>query len=207
MVEWMRDVLEVFKSPVETFFLSVAIMDLYFNEETEVKRIDELHEIGVTSILIASKFSELEPLSVELMHKKAAHGKISCESIIERERVILNTIGFNVAIPTVYTCFETYLSYFSESFDMVKEHNDEVREEAIRLMTVAMLNFRFTFEMKPTQLTLVILKMSLKFVEDKHKLTLLSDDLKDQIQSQTLYTKGKMNGIEKRLHESFSTNS
>lgn len=82
MVEWMRDVLKVFKSPIATFFTSVMIMDRYFDQKEPQLLIDELHEIGVASILIASKYTELEPLTVELMHKKASHGKILPEAIL-----------------------------------------------------------------------------------------------------------------------------
>lgn len=131
MVEWMRDVLEVFKSPIETFFLSVTVMDRYFNEETTILSVDELHEIGVACILIASKFSEIEPLTVDLMHKKAAHGKISCEKIIQRERDILNRLSFEIAIPTVLDCFDNFFSIFSDKCSELKAHEEGIKAEAI----------------------------------------------------------------------------
>lgn len=67
----------MFKSPIETFYTAVMIMDRYFNEKESPLLIAELHEIGVTSILISSKYTELEALTVDLMHRKASHGKVS----------------------------------------------------------------------------------------------------------------------------------
>jgi len=92
MVEWMRDVLEVFKSPIEVLYKSVTIMDQYLDQKQTCLSIDSLHEIGIASILLASKYTELEPLTIELMHKKASHGKISEQAIRNREKDILNTV-------------------------------------------------------------------------------------------------------------------
>ena len=92
MVEWMREVLQVFKSPVDIFYQGVAIMDMYFARKQKPLKLDELHEIGVTSIFLASKYSELEPLTLDLMHEKAAHGKISKQDILRREMDILKTL-------------------------------------------------------------------------------------------------------------------
>jgi len=150
MVEWMRDVLEVFKSPFETFFSAVMVMDRYLHEKKESLKIEELHEIGVTSILIASKYSELEPLTVDLMHRKASHGKVGIKNIIEREKEILNTLRFEVAVPTVNECSEKFLSMICYKFPKMKIHREQIHLNSIELMKTAMLNYRFCFEMKPT---------------------------------------------------------
>ena len=101
MIDWMREILEVFKSPAETFYLSVTILDRYLDQKKATLELSELHEIGVTSLFIASKQSEIEPLTLDLMHKKAAHGKISEDQIKRRERDILNTLKFRTSVPTL----------------------------------------------------------------------------------------------------------
>lgn len=60
--------------------------------------------------------------------------------------------------------------------------------------------------MKPTQLTLVIIKMAIKSVSDKLKLSLLTPQVLHEIKELTVYTQGRMNGIEKRLKESMESN-
>lgn len=109
---------------------------------------------------------------------------------------------FDIAVPTVLDCFENYFTMFSEKFSDLKEHREAIKTEAINLMTVAMLNFRFTYEMKPSQLTLVIIKMAVNSVEAKLRISLLTDLLSEEIKQHHEYSKGKMNGIEKRLKES-----
>jgi hypothetical protein len=81
--------------------------------------------------LIASKFSEIEPLTVDLMHKKAAHGKISCEKIVSREMDILNCLSFEIAIPTVLDCFDNYFSIFADKFPDLKPQHAGIKAEAI----------------------------------------------------------------------------
>lgn len=104
MVQWMSEVLQVFKSPRETFFHSVMVMDRYFSEKRRIISLEELHEIGVASIFIASKYTELEPLTLELMHNKASHGKVTEKQIRLREIDILNTLKFKVSVPTLMDC-------------------------------------------------------------------------------------------------------
>lgn len=105
----MRDVLRVFKSPDEVFYKAVTIMDRYFNKKKTSLPLDCLHEVGIACILIASKYTELEPLSIELLHKKASHGKISEKLIRERERDVLITLKFEIAVPSIYDCMENFL--------------------------------------------------------------------------------------------------
>ena len=136
------------------------------------------------------------------MHKKASHGKISCENIIERERHILNTLSFDIAVPTVLDCFDNYFTLIANKFSDLQTHKEAIKAEALRLMVTSMLNFWFTFEMKPTQLTLVIIKMAIWMVDDKLKINMLSEQLLEEIKQHQEYTKGKMNGIEKWLKES-----
>ena len=93
MVEWLKEVLEVFKSPVDTFHVAVKVMDMYFATSSGLI-LDDLHEVGVTCMFIASKFTELEPLTIEIMVKKAAHGKVNRQQLESRERAILNSIQF-----------------------------------------------------------------------------------------------------------------
>lgn len=59
MVDWMIQVLRVLQTPtVETYFLSVALLDRYFKRKAELgKKLikSNLHEIGLVSMYIASK--------------------------------------------------------------------------------------------------------------------------------------------------------
>lgn len=146
----MRDVLQVFKSPIEVLFKAVTIMDQYFDQKDWLLQIEELHEIGVASILIASKYTELEPLTVELMAKKAAHGKISERAIRLREKDILISVNFEIATPSMFDFNENYLEYFLHLHPTLKGTKETIWTKALDYLEIALLNFRFCFEMKPS---------------------------------------------------------
>jgi len=64
---------------------------------------------------------------------------------------------------------------------------------------VAALNFRFSFDMKPSQVALSILKLSI--LESLALTTGLEDSTTslEELKAHHLYSRGRMNGIEKRL--------
>ena len=110
MVQWMREVLKVFKSPLDCFYTAVTIMDRYLDEKKQSIKLEELHEIGVTSIFIASKYTEIEPLTLDLMQRKASHGKITKKQILVREMDVLNTLKFRISVPTAQECVTIFFA-------------------------------------------------------------------------------------------------
>jgi hypothetical protein len=199
MVEWMREVLKVFKSPDETFYQAVTIMDRYFDQKRTSLHLEELHEVGIASIFIASKNTELEPLTLDLMQRKASHGKITEATIKKREMDMLNTLKFKVACPSLKECVDSFLAVFSSQFRVIDSCKDSIASACERLMETATLNFRFSFEMKPTQLAICIIRLSVLSVESQNMLEILDDVVISEMRSHHIYSKGKMNGIEKRL--------
>jgi hypothetical protein len=200
MVEWMSEVLKVFKSPRETFFCAVSVMDRYFNDSKEVLSLDVLHEIGVVSIFIASKFTELEPLTLDLMYRKASHGKISERQILAREMIILNTLKFKVASPTLMDCTDNLKTMLSLDSDAFKRGLPEVETHLDSLMETAALNFRFTFEMKPSQVALAIIKLACTRTE-KTGAFVMDPDFRASFATKQTYSKGRIQGIMRRLTE------
>ncbi|CDW91477.1 UNKNOWN [Stylonychia lemnae] len=80
MVNWMLQVLRVLKvvSP-KTFMLSVQIMDKYFIQNYELSNKiskEDLHLIGMTSIIISSKFEDVSPIDIDDLVVRAGHLKI-----------------------------------------------------------------------------------------------------------------------------------
>lgn len=110
---------------------------------------------------------------------------------------ILNTLKFEIACPTAFECFENFLSFFCQKFSELKEFKEDIKEEGLKILEAAMLNFRFTFEMKPTQLALVVLKLAITLAEEKLEKSLFTDKLKEECLKYTEYSKGRMTGIEK----------
>lgn len=75
----MIEVLSSFNCTSSTFFLSVDIMDNYLKLETSKLESRDIHLIGVTSMLIASKIEEVIPFRIGTVIDKMTHGKISAK--------------------------------------------------------------------------------------------------------------------------------
>ena len=83
MIDWMVQVFRVLKvSSAHTFFLSVSLMDRYFAAQAERQvRVSkhELHEIGLVTILLSSKFEDVIPIRMGQILRDAGHNKFSKE--------------------------------------------------------------------------------------------------------------------------------
>jgi hypothetical protein len=77
MIDWMIEVLSVYKSEAETFFLAVSIMDQYIDKAPCLLRSESVHLIGMTSMFIASKFEDVIPVRMNSMVAKIGHNLFS----------------------------------------------------------------------------------------------------------------------------------
>ncbi len=73
MVDWMIEVLNVYKCEHETFFLSVFIMDSYIFKSEKIITTDDVHILGLTSMFIASKFEDVIPIRMSSLVSKIGH--------------------------------------------------------------------------------------------------------------------------------------
>ena len=125
MVDWIIEVTSNYKCNEQTFFLSVLLIDRYLKEKKEKVIVSEFHLIGVTSMFISSKFEDVIPLSMQLIHEKISHRKLTSEQVRITEYSILSTLNFFVQCPTSYEFLKIYLKSIL---------NDIIEEEFIRKM-------------------------------------------------------------------------
>ena len=59
----------------------MSILDRYFKGKTETREVGDLHIIGVASMFIASKYEDIYPLKMRMVHEKIAHKKLTIERI------------------------------------------------------------------------------------------------------------------------------
>ena len=109
MIDWMIEVLTNFKCDDQTFFLAVSLMDRYFKSKPETREISDLHIIGVTCMFIASKYEDIYPLKMKMVHEKIAHQKLAIEDIKTLELDILKTVNYMIPAPTVLDFMRVYL--------------------------------------------------------------------------------------------------
>jgi hypothetical protein len=110
MIDWMIEVLSNFKCEKQTFFLAVNLMDRYFKNVAHSLEVHDLHSIGVTSMLIASKYEDIYPLKMKIIYEKIAHKKLEIEQIKKNERDMLKALDFKVAYPSCWDFLAQYLT-------------------------------------------------------------------------------------------------
>lgn len=115
MVDWMVEVLQIFDCSQRTFFLSVRIMDLFFKKEVTTLGVEELHVIGVVCMMIASKYEDIKPLTMNTIFNKIGHERLPKQYLINVEKRVLKVIEYRVCIPTVLDFLEPLLEKASES--------------------------------------------------------------------------------------------
>lgn len=90
----MIEVLSSFTCTTHTFFVAVDILDRFFEKSKIVKETKDIHLIGVTCMLIASKLEEIIPFKVRTVVQKMTHNKINNVDILACEFEILSALDF-----------------------------------------------------------------------------------------------------------------
>lgn len=109
MIDWMIEVLCSYKCTDMTFFVAVNYMDMYFQRTNIKHELNDLHLIGVSSMYVATKYEEISPLRISVMHSKISHGKFSKEEIRNKETDILQALNFECSPITILNFLELAL--------------------------------------------------------------------------------------------------
>jgi len=105
LVDWLIEVHRMFKLIPETLFLGVGIIDRYLS----IKQIsqDTLQLVGITSMLIASKYEEIyAPECNDFVY--ISDGAYTKQQILHMEQTILNTLNFNITHPSALHFLRRY---------------------------------------------------------------------------------------------------
>jgi len=105
LVEWIIDVQRKFRLLPETLFIAVTICDRYLSK-VKCKKSD-LHLIGVTSILISTKYEEIYPPEMhELL--SVSENKFRKSEVLVMENKILMALDFDFTQPSAYRFLERF---------------------------------------------------------------------------------------------------
>lgn len=100
LVDWLVEVHLKFKMALETLFITVQLIDRYL-EKRQVRR-SRLQLVGVSALLVASKYEEIFPPEIqELVYiTDKAYTK---KDILEMESDIIETLDYQFCVPTTHT--------------------------------------------------------------------------------------------------------
>lgn len=106
LIDWLVEVHLKFKLVPETLYLTVNIIDRYL-ERTVVSR-PKLQLVGVTALLIGSKYEEIYPPELRDLVYICDHAYRK-EEILEMEEVVLKTLEYQITIPSAHAFLVRYL--------------------------------------------------------------------------------------------------
>jgi len=115
MVNWMIEVTNIFETQHQTFFTAVTIMDLFYANSNKIFSSQDIHLTGMVSMFIASKYLDYSHLSMNKLVHDIGHNSFSVRQIKDKEKEIMQTLGFCIIFATILT----YLDYFIQSFMFV----------------------------------------------------------------------------------------
>lgn len=144
MVNWMVEVFQKFsdKSSDRTFFRAVLIMDLFLKHyRARVLDNSDVYLIGLTCIFLASKYTDVEHITLE----EFAHYKVSKDlpvaKIREFEYVILTTLGFEIYFPVVLDFLDHHYDTLLEGYS--PEYSEKVRFFCLLVAKLCVMNVDF----------------------------------------------------------------
>jgi len=105
LVDWLVEVHRMFKLLPETLYLGVSIIDRFLSLK-QISR-DTLQLVGITSMLIASKYEEIyAPECNDFVY--ISDGAYTKPQILHMEQNILNTLNFNITHPSALHFLRRY---------------------------------------------------------------------------------------------------
>lgn len=111
-------------------------------------------------MFLASKYEEVDPLTLDLMIEKVAHGKITSKSLLARERKIACCLKFKFEIPNVLKFIETYMEIFSPKF--LSDDKVLLEENVIKIAKRSILERKRAFNLAPSKLALYAIHKALR---------------------------------------------
>uniref|UniRef100_A0A2N9G424 B-like cyclin n=1 Tax=Fagus sylvatica TaxID=28930 RepID=A0A2N9G424_FAGSY len=106
LIDWLIEVHYKFELMDETLYLTVNLIDRFLAAQPVVRK--KLQLVGVTAMLLACKYEEVSVPVVEdfiVISDKA----YSRKEVLEMENLMINTLQFNLSVPTPYVFMRRFL--------------------------------------------------------------------------------------------------
>ena len=115
LIDWLVEVHLKFKLMPETMYLTVNIIDRYLEKKVVIRQ--KLQLVGVTAMLLASKYEEIYAPEVRdfVYITDKAYTK---EQILQMEASMLNTLEFRITVPTAYVFLNRFLKVANAHTDV-----------------------------------------------------------------------------------------
>ncbi|GMI68251.1 Cyclin B2;1 [Hibiscus trionum] len=106
LIDWLIEVHDKFDLMGETLFLTVNLIDRFLCQQTVVRK--KLQLVGLVAMLLACKYEEVSvPVVGDLI--LISDKAYSRKEVLEMEKLMLNTLQFNMSFPTPYVFMRRFL--------------------------------------------------------------------------------------------------
>lgn len=157
LIDWLVEVHLKFKLYPETLYLTVNLIDRFLEKE-EVMR-QHLQLVGVTAMLIASKYEEIYAPEVRdfVYITDKAYTK---EQILSMEYKMLTTMNFNITTPSSYRFLERI-------YKLCPEADERVFNLSRYLVELSLVEYRM-LKHHPSMLASAALFLSMKILKKEY---------------------------------------
>ena len=132
LVDWLIEVHVKFRLLPETLFLAVNLVDRFLSARTV--SVEKLQLIGITALLIASKYEEVMAPSIEAFIY-ISDGGYTEDEILKAERYLLKVIDFDLSYPNPMN--------FLRRISKADDYNINTRTIAKYLIEISLVDDRF----------------------------------------------------------------
>jgi len=151
LVDWLVEVQESFELNHETLYTAVKILDCYMSQKTVNK--EDLQLVGATACLIACKIDErIPPCLDDFVY--VCDDAYSRTQIKDKERKVLEAVGFDVGYPLSYR--------FVRRYGRVCKASMAVLTYARYILETALLEYKFNVEVSESKLAAAALVLAFK---------------------------------------------
>ncbi|KAF8661076.1 hypothetical protein HU200_057177 [Digitaria exilis] len=106
LIDWLVEVSEEYKLVADTLYLTVYLIDNFLSQNCI--QMQKLQLLGITSMLIASKYEEFCAPSVKEFCA-ITDSTYQMAEVLELERKVVNDLGFYLSVPTTKTFLRRFL--------------------------------------------------------------------------------------------------
>jgi len=154
LIDWLVEVHLKFKLYPETLYLTINLIDRYLEKEQVLRQ--HLQLVGVTSMLIASKYEEIYAPEVRdfVYITDKAYTK---EEILSMEYKMLTKMEFNITTPSSYRFLERI-------FKLCPEADEKIFNLSRYLIELSLVEYRM-LKHPPSMLASAALFLSMKILK------------------------------------------
>ena len=164
MIDWIIEVLSLFKQQNKTIFRAIHLLDLFLKCEKKSRSVQELHLLGIICMFVASKLCEVKPLPIARVVNDIAKNKFTKETILTQEQELMETINFKLNYSTIF-CYSSCIFRIS---NLPQNCIASIEKYSILLQKMFLYSYDILNVFSYHQLALYSAIISLKLFQHSH---------------------------------------